>query len=582
MATTRTNWFSTLAHKLAPPASGSDAELLARYVGQRDTAAFAQMVERHAHVVRGVCRARLHNPADADDAFQVVFLCLARDAHTIRNREALAGWLVRVAHLTALKLRRQESRRTTEALPEALPDMTLNETPEDRETAAILTEVLAEMPAPLRAVLVLCGLEERSNSEAAEILGCPKGTVDSRLSTAKQQLRQKLLKRGVAFTCVVTLEALLARLGAAHEGLLPLLPITITTALNYGQGTLSPSLLTTLADGVTTTMKHTTRLIVAGLIATGVMTSAGFALRPSDPTPTDNQKPAAKAPPTADKKPPEAAKPAGKPGETAARIVTDETEIRNRLEGQCQQHFENVTLGAVVKCLEEVDGIRIRIDYGAYKRIYGMAAEGGNDIGHWFTAEDYKPMEFKINLANTCSLRLRNVLQEIVDRLPGENAYRIREGVIYIVPAHQPLGIPGKTADDGRIFVHQRRLSEQMHGDPISLSVESMPLNQVIQTLRTKTGANIILDPNALPEKTDAAKIMITATFDDVRLSTALSVIGQLAGDLEPVMMNNVFLLTSPEKAAKLQARINREIFGEDTSKFVPQVVPAAPANTSK
>ena len=146
---------AAVARRLAPPAAGSDAELLDRYRVGRDEAAFAALVRRHAPSVRAVARARLVNAADADDVCQATFLVLARDAHRIR--ESVAGWLVRVAHLTALQHRRNLVRRRTEPLPEHLV-MTAN--PADaaaaREAAATVAEELAALPDKLRAVLALC------------------------------------------------------------------------------------------------------------------------------------------------------------------------------------------------------------------------------------------------------------------------------------------------------------------------------------------------------------------------------------------------------------------------------------------
>jgi DNA-directed RNA polymerase specialized sigma24 family protein len=57
----------------------------------RWTASVAALVERHGTAVRGVCRARLRNAVDADDAAQVVFYVLARDARKVRDRATVAG-----------------------------------------------------------------------------------------------------------------------------------------------------------------------------------------------------------------------------------------------------------------------------------------------------------------------------------------------------------------------------------------------------------------------------------------------------------------------------------------------------------
>jgi len=77
--------------RLAPPADGSDAELLGRFVADRDEAAFEALVRRHGPMVHAACRRELGPGPDADDAFQVAFLVLARDAGRISTPAALPG-----------------------------------------------------------------------------------------------------------------------------------------------------------------------------------------------------------------------------------------------------------------------------------------------------------------------------------------------------------------------------------------------------------------------------------------------------------------------------------------------------------
>ena len=70
-----------------------DAELLERFVKQRDEAAFELLVGRHERMVFGLCRRILRRHQDAEDAFQATFLALACKDGSIGKRQALASWL---------------------------------------------------------------------------------------------------------------------------------------------------------------------------------------------------------------------------------------------------------------------------------------------------------------------------------------------------------------------------------------------------------------------------------------------------------------------------------------------------------
>src|ERR1700759_1381057 len=100
-----------------------DRELLARFVRDRDQSAFAELVRRHGPVVLGVCRRVTGHPQDAEDAFQAVFLILARKAAAIRNPDLLGNWLYGAAVRVAQTARRSSTRRRArEVSVNAMPD----------------------------------------------------------------------------------------------------------------------------------------------------------------------------------------------------------------------------------------------------------------------------------------------------------------------------------------------------------------------------------------------------------------------------------------------------------------------------
>src|SRR5579884_262226 len=108
----RATILSRIRRMVAEVGGASDAQLLERFAAQRDEAAFELLLWRHARLVFGVCQHVLHDEHDAEDAFQATFLALARQAGRIAKKEAVAGWLHRVAHRAALALRMQRARRS--------------------------------------------------------------------------------------------------------------------------------------------------------------------------------------------------------------------------------------------------------------------------------------------------------------------------------------------------------------------------------------------------------------------------------------------------------------------------------------
>src|SRR5947209_5155014 len=112
------------AHARAEQPAGegkSDQELLACFLRVGDGAAFAELVRRHGRTVWGVCR-RVLRHQDAEDAFQAVFVVLARKARSIRKGAAVGSWLHGVAYRTAMRARHIAGRRQAAEQRSAAPD----------------------------------------------------------------------------------------------------------------------------------------------------------------------------------------------------------------------------------------------------------------------------------------------------------------------------------------------------------------------------------------------------------------------------------------------------------------------------
>jgi RNA polymerase sigma factor (sigma-70 family) len=246
----------------------TDGQLLECFISQREEAAFEVLVRRHGPMVWGVCRRVLRNDADAEDAFQATFLVLVRKAAAITDRATVGNWLYGVAHNTALKAKAMTSRRRVkerEAAGQPRPGVT-----EDvwNDLRPLLDEELGRLPERYRAVIVLCDLEGQPIKEAARLLGCPQGTVSSRLTRGRKLLAGRLARRGVALSGVL-LASVLGREATAAIVPPPLVLATIKAAsCAAGQaaaGGISAK-VAALTKGVLTSMFSTNGKLTAVLL----------------------------------------------------------------------------------------------------------------------------------------------------------------------------------------------------------------------------------------------------------------------------------------------------------------------------
>ncbi|QJW92971.1 sigma-70 family RNA polymerase sigma factor [Frigoriglobus tundricola] len=179
----------------AAPDAGecADAVLVARFAATRDEAAFELLVRRHGAMVLAVCRRVLGHTEDAEDAFQAAFLVLARKAAYVRRGTAVPAWLHRVA--VRIARRAASRRRPASVLISEPPARPAPDAAERSELRGLLDAEIDRLSEPFRRAFVLCYLEGLSNADAARVLGCPVGTIESRLTTARRTLRDRLARR---------------------------------------------------------------------------------------------------------------------------------------------------------------------------------------------------------------------------------------------------------------------------------------------------------------------------------------------------------------------------------------------------
>lgn len=182
----------------------SDAQLLQRFIDRQDESAFEFLLRRHGPMVHRVCQRILGTGAEVEDAFQAVFVVLLRKSKAIVHRDSLAGWLHGVASRVALQARSRLARRRSreKVLNErAQPDSSgaVPGLEQDREDVrAVLGEELNQLPEKYRTPLVLYYLEGKAPGDVARILNRPKNTILIWLARGRDQLRGRLMRRGLA------------------------------------------------------------------------------------------------------------------------------------------------------------------------------------------------------------------------------------------------------------------------------------------------------------------------------------------------------------------------------------------------
>ena len=227
----------------------SEWQLLHRYLDRRDEVAFEAIVARHGPMVLGVCRRVLADAGDVEDAFQATFLILAQKGRTLAEGDPVAHWLYGVAHRVALRARASAARRRRLERGVEPRELARPDDPSPFELASVLDEELARLPAKYRAPVVLCYLEGQTHEEAARQLGWPLGSVKGRLARARDLLKGRLTRRGIAPGGLL----LLAR-GSRSAVPRTLLELTMRAALVGRSAGVVPAAVASLAAGSLSTM----------------------------------------------------------------------------------------------------------------------------------------------------------------------------------------------------------------------------------------------------------------------------------------------------------------------------------------
>jgi RNA polymerase sigma factor (sigma-70 family) len=170
----------------------SDEELLEAIAAGED-AALSALYDRFGRVAYGVALRVLRDPALAEDAVQEAFLAVWRSAQSYRRERAKpATWILTLVHRRAVDLVRREDRRRSAPLEEA-SEPEASAVPEEadlRDRRSSVQAALQQLPADQRQALELAYYGGYTQSELAERLGVPLGTIKSRMFAGLTRLRE--------------------------------------------------------------------------------------------------------------------------------------------------------------------------------------------------------------------------------------------------------------------------------------------------------------------------------------------------------------------------------------------------------
>jgi RNA polymerase sigma factor (sigma-70 family) len=172
-------------------------EALVALVARSDDAALAELYDRHGRVAYGLAFRILRDRSLAEDAVQEGFLAVWRTAARFIPERAKANtWILTLVHRRAVDLVRREERRRAEPLEAVEAEPRGGRATDEGAWAALererVREALARLPDQQREALELAYFGGYTQSEIAERLGEPLGTIKSRMFNGLSRLRDLL------------------------------------------------------------------------------------------------------------------------------------------------------------------------------------------------------------------------------------------------------------------------------------------------------------------------------------------------------------------------------------------------------
>lgn len=275
------------------PDKDDDLILLKRYTENDDREALSIFLKRQADPAYRIALRFLRNSADAEDAVQMAFIAIMRDASKFREGGSVKAWTAQIVLNTCKKLIRQNVRRRNRediAWKETPPPDSVDE--QTSELVELTRQMLDQLPEKYRLPIWLHHYEGLSFNEMATALSRQEGTLRSHVSRGLEMLRAKIASSGVS-TPVTGVVAALVALPAETA------PQTLLTSISdivMQTGAFTKAALASKSYALTET---TTAKIALGVTASAALAGAGLWIwlstshRDNAETPALSPKPAA-------------------------------------------------------------------------------------------------------------------------------------------------------------------------------------------------------------------------------------------------------------------------------------------------
>jgi RNA polymerase sigma factor (sigma-70 family) len=227
-----------------------DTALVREYACNNSSEAFSELVNRHVHLVYSVALRQVRDPHLAEEITQVVFIVLARKAHSFGPKTVLPAWLCRTARYAsanALKVSNRRQRYEQRAQQEASMSFTANEPESEtwREIAPILDDALSSLGEKEHNAIILRFFEGKDFKQVAAALNTGEDAARMRVNRALEKLRKFFSKRGVASTTAIIAGQISAN--AVHAAPAALAHAVVSTAVV--KGTAAAASTATLVSG---------------------------------------------------------------------------------------------------------------------------------------------------------------------------------------------------------------------------------------------------------------------------------------------------------------------------------------------